>query len=85
MILKPESAVPRCDAVVDLVSRVMRPWLFRVTVTGQPPHAYRREYLIRGPDDNACALKGLDLFVREFTTAAPIRDMAPISPRAERQ
>lgn len=85
MLVKPESAAPRCTATVDLVSKVMRPWLFKVTVQGEPPHAHRREYWVRGPDDNACALKGIDLFVREFTSAAPIRDMAPISPKAERQ
>ncbi len=85
MLVKPENATPRCTATVDLVSKVMRPYLFMVRVQGEPPHAHRREYLIRGPDDNACALKGIDLFCREFTTAAPIRDMAEISPRAERQ
>jgi len=84
MLVKPENANPRCTATVDLISKIVRPYLFRVTVIGEPPHAHRREYFIRGPDDNACALKGLELFVKEFSTAAPIRNMAPIS-RAERQ
>lgn len=56
-----------CGAVVDLISRRQRPYLFRVTVTGQPPHAVRRIYDIAAHDDNGAAQKGLDLFVHEMS------------------
>ena len=71
MILTPQSAVPRATATVDLLSKVMRPWLFRVTVTGEPPHAHTRVYPIAAPDDNSAAVKGLELFVLEFGRKMP--------------
>lgn len=79
-ILTPENATPRCTATVDLISKVMRPWLFRVTVTGEPPHAFRRVYPIAAPDDNAAAIKGLELFVAEFGRKLP--GVGTVTPRA---
>ena len=71
MLLTPETATPRCTATVDLISKVMRPYLFRVTVVGQPPHAYLRVYLIAADSDDSAALKGLELFVKEFGRRVP--------------
>ena len=67
MIVTPSTATPRCTAVVDLLSRVHRPWLFLVTVTGEPPHTVRRQYRVAAPDDSSAAMKGLELFVKEFS------------------
>lgn len=55
-----------CTAVVDLISRFQRPYLFKVTVTGQPPHDKRREYDIAAWSDKAAAQLGIDTFVREM-------------------
>lgn len=71
MILTPQTAVPKCTCVVDLISGVMRPWLFRVTVTGEPPHAFVRVYPIAAPDDDSAAMKGLELFIEEFGRKMP--------------
>lgn len=56
-----------CRAIVDLISRHQRPYLFRVTVVGQPPHAQRRIYDIAAPSDGEAAKKGIDIFVKEMT------------------
>jgi hypothetical protein len=56
-----------CKCVVDLVSKKQRPFLFRVTVTGDPPHAYRRIYDITAISEDGAAMKGLDLFEKEFS------------------
>lgn len=80
-ILTPNSAVPRCTATVDLISKVMRPWLFRVTVVGEPPHEGRRVYPIAAPDDNAAAIKGLELFVAEMGRQLP--GMGSVAPKAK--
>jgi hypothetical protein len=58
---------------VDLISLVYRPYLFRVTVTGQPPHPYRREYRIQAESDDSAAITGMRLFAQEFMPRA-IRD-----------
>lgn len=85
MLVKPESAVPMVDVTVDLVSRVMRPYLFRVTAIGKPPHAHRRVYTVRANDDDGAAMKGIELFVKEFTTARPILEMPTLAPKAVRE
>jgi hypothetical protein len=56
-----------CDATVDLISRVQRPYLFAVRVTGLPPHAYVRTYDIAAWSDDAAAAIGIDVFVKEFS------------------
>ncbi len=56
-----------CDAVVDLLSRVQRPYLFRVTVTGLPPHAVTRVYEIAAKSDNIAAMSGIERFVKEMS------------------
>jgi hypothetical protein len=83
MILDPKTAPVLCDAIVDLISRVMRPYLFRVTVVGKPPHAYRRVYSIAANTEDSAAMKGIELFVKEFSPAAPVREMATLAPRAK--
>lgn len=55
------------DATVDLISKVYRPWLFRVTVTGKPPHKTTRVYEIHGKSDSDAALAGIDRFVKEMS------------------
>jgi len=55
-----------CNAVVDLISRVQRPYVFMVTVTGLHPHVGVRQYTIAANDDNGAAMKGIQLFVKEF-------------------
>lgn len=65
-IIKGNEARVLCDAIVDLISKVQRPWLFRVTVTGLPPHVATRIYEISANTDDRAAMKGIQLFVKEF-------------------
>lgn len=65
--MKPAQSLVLADATVDLISRVQRPWLFRVTVTGKPPHAQTRSYTIAAESDNSAAFKGLELFQRDMS------------------
>lgn len=89
-ILTPQSATPRCKATVELCSTVLRPYTFRVTVIGEYPHAYRRLYTVVGPagascEDAAdsCALKGLELFVAEFSAVAVRENTGTAVPRVK--
>lgn len=83
------NSTPRVNAIVDLVSKVQRPWVFRVTVTGLPPHEWSREYTIEVPDlsanlmtaEEAAANKGIELFVAE---CSPIPGAGTIAARARR-
>jgi len=54
------------DAVVDLISKAQRPYLFEVTVTGLPPHVATRVYEISAKSDDLAAMKGISLFVKEM-------------------
>ncbi len=65
-LVKPSDVTPRATATVDLLSKVFRPWLFRVTVQGEPPHRVKRVYDVAAPDDNSAAFKGLRLFEEEM-------------------
>jgi len=56
----------RCKAIVELISRFQRPYLFRVTVKGEPPHAQYRVYKIAGWTDDVVAREGLKRFEREM-------------------
>jgi hypothetical protein len=56
-----------CDATVDLISKVQRPYLFRVRVTGKPPHASVREYDIAAKTEDDAAMKGIEVFVEQMT------------------
>ena len=81
VILHPESATPRCTATVDLISRVMRPYLFRVTVVGEYPHAFRRVYPIAADSDASAAIKGMELFCDEFGRKLP--GVVSVAPKAK--
>ncbi len=66
-IVNPRDAKVLCQATVDLITRVQRPFLWRVVVVGQPPHAYRRIYDIPAATDELAARAGIDRFVDEFS------------------
>jgi hypothetical protein len=66
-IVDPNNADVRCDAVVDLISRVQRPFLWKVTVTGQPPHAITRIYEVVAKTDDIAARTGIANFMKEMT------------------
>jgi hypothetical protein len=81
MIVLPNQATPRCKATVDLLSSVMRPYLFLVTVVGEYPHAHRRVYPIAADSDNSAAIKGMELFVAEFGRQVP--GVVTVAPKAK--
>ena len=85
MILTPETATPRCTAIVDLISRVQRPYLFRVTVSGQFPHNWRQVYTIAAESDDSAAMKGLELFVKSCMNPIIRAEMATLAPKAKLQ
>ena len=55
-----------CNATVDLISKVMRPYLFRVTVVGIPPHATTRVYDMYGKSDDEAAMKAIRQFEKDM-------------------
>ena len=55
-----------CSCVVDLISRLQRPYVFKVTVCGQPPHNVVRTYTIAARSDNDAASEGLRRFEKEM-------------------
>lgn len=65
-IVKPADCNVRCTCIVDLISRAQRPYQFKVTVTGEPPHAVTEVYEIAAKSDNDAAFKGIDIFVRKM-------------------
>ena len=73
-IIDPATAVPRCQCIVDLLSRVQRPYLFLVTVWGEYPHAHTRKYHVRAGDEDSAAHCGIQQFVKDMTAPGPIRD-----------
>ena len=85
MIETPQTATPRCTASVRLLSRVFRPYLFKVVITGEPPHPYRVTYKISAPDEDAAAVKGMQLFVNEFLPYIVRKQVADLSPKAKLQ
>jgi len=56
-----------CQCTMQLISRRQRPYLFRVTVWGQPPHAVTRIYDIAGVSEDAVAQVAIDHFVKEMS------------------
>jgi hypothetical protein len=85
VIQTPENATPRCTAVVDLISRVFRPYLFMVTVTGEYPHNCVRRFRVAAPSEDSAAMKGLELFVAEFTPKTVVERTATQVPKAKLQ
>lgn len=63
--MDPKLVTPRCQCIVDLLSKVQRPFLFQVTVWGEPPHAYTRKYQVAAPDEASAAHCGLEQFCKE--------------------
>jgi hypothetical protein len=84
-LVTPTSATPRCTATVELASRLYRPYLFRVIVRGEPPHAVDRVYKIAAWSEESAAMKGLELFVNEFTPKAIVDNTTSIAPGAKRE
>lgn len=66
-ILRGNACRVLASATVDLISRVQRPYLWKVTVTGLPPHAYVRHYDIAASTDDFAAQKGLEVFEHEMS------------------
>jgi hypothetical protein len=71
-LIDPKNCHVRCEATVDLMSKVFRPWLFRVTVIGKYPHIAIRVYEIYGKSDNEAAMAGIDKFVKEMSQPLPL-------------
>ena len=53
----------RATAIVDNLSS----GLFKVTVTGLPPHAQQRVYTLSARDDNSAAMTGIEYFVNAMS------------------
>jgi hypothetical protein len=56
-----------CQCTMDLISKRQRPYLFRVKVWGQPPHAETRIYDISGVDENSVANLAMRQFEKEMS------------------
>jgi|HubBroStandDraft_3_1064219.scaffolds.fasta_scaffold92588_2 hypothetical protein len=82
MLVDPKSAVPRCTCVVDLISKVMRPYLFRAVVTGEYPHAFREAYTIVADSDASAAMKAMELFCDKYGRQMPA-GVVSVVPRAK--
>lgn len=54
----------RANATADLITRLPAP-LWRVEVTGEPPHPYFRVYFLGGAKEEHAAFEGLRMFVRD--------------------
>lgn len=67
MIIDSPKGLILADATVDLISKVYRPWLFRVTVTGKPPYKATRVYEIHGKSDADAAFAGIERFTKEMS------------------
>jgi hypothetical protein len=66
-IITTNEAKVYCNATVDLISRVQRPYLWKVTVTGLPPHAVTKVYEIAAKTDDIAAFRGIDIFVKQMS------------------
>ena len=81
-----QTCTPRCKATVELVSKVIRPYMFDVTVIGEPPHACRRVYRVVAPGDyenaaDSAAMKGMELFIKEFSRSEVVTNTGTVVPR----
>lgn len=65
-IVKPANCSVRCTCIVDLLSRAQRPYQFRVTVTGEPPHAAIEVYDIPARSDTEAAFAAMARFTRKM-------------------
>jgi hypothetical protein len=55
-----------CDAVVELMSKLQRPYQFRVTVLGRPPFETKRIYEFLDMEPKAAAQRAMKLFETEM-------------------
>ena len=85
MILTPQTTPPRCEAIVDLISRAQRPYLFRVTVQGHFPHNWRHIYTVAADSDDSAAMKGIELFVKSCINPVVSSQMETLAPKAKLQ
>jgi hypothetical protein len=55
-------------AIVDVIWAPVgaKTAVYRVTVTGEPPHAVERIYTLKGKSDTLAAQEGIRLFVEEM-------------------
>jgi hypothetical protein len=74
-IIHPDEAPVHAQATVALISRVQRPYLFRVRVEGQFPHNRVREYDLTAVNEAAAAFEGIKIFERQMSKTAVIRDL----------
>jgi hypothetical protein len=84
MVLTPQCATPRCTATVDLLSKYFRPYNFRVTVRGEPPHPYTMTIDVAAPSEDDAAAFGMQMFVKKFMPKAIADEMAPLAPTSKR-
>ena len=66
-IVQGHEAQVYCQCIVDLISRHQRPYLFKVTVWGQPPHTMRRVYEIAATTEDLAAQSGINQFIKEMS------------------
>jgi hypothetical protein len=74
-ILLPDEVDVRAQASVTLLSRVQRPYLFRVRVEGQYPHNRVREYDIAAVNEAAAAFKGIEVFSKQMSKRVQVREL----------
>jgi hypothetical protein len=74
-LLRLENAPVRASATVQLLSRVHRPYLFRVRVKGEFPHTQVREYDLEAVNEAAAAFEGIKIFERQVSKAAAQREI----------
>jgi hypothetical protein len=77
-ILTPQTAAPRCDATVRLLSRRQRPYLFEVIVQGLPPHAFRYVYNVTAPNEKEAAFTAIGHFCKSLINPAIAAELAPL-------
>jgi hypothetical protein len=65
-IIDINTADVRCTCTLELISRRQRPYHFRATVTGDPPHAMRRVYEISANSDAIAANLAMERFMKEM-------------------
>jgi hypothetical protein len=84
-VLTPQNSPVRCQCIVDLISKVQRPFLFLVTCWGEPPHAYMEKYHITALDPGSAAAKGLEVFQARASNPAIYALAGTMVPKAKLQ
>ena len=76
-ILEVNTSDVRCRATLELASKLQRPYLWRVTVMGDPPHRYTRVYEVQCWSENTAAMSSIDRFVREMQSPLLVIEPKP--------